>query len=124
MQFELDNLDAYDRASILVEIKRVSTLVKDRPLTRNVFDQKSKVASSTVVRRFGSWAQARAAAGLADRYSGRTVSQRMRTQEARCLSKEQMVAELRRVAMLSPGGGITRAMVDQHAVCNSAAIER
>jgi len=53
MPFELDNLDAYDDESIVNEMQRVANLVGDQSLTRNLFDTHSKVASSTIVRRFG-----------------------------------------------------------------------
>jgi hypothetical protein len=123
MKFELDNLDSYDDASILSEIRRVGEVVGDRRLTRRLFDSHSKVSSSTVVRRFGSWEQALRGAGLSSHYSGRTVSERMRTQQARSLSNDELLAELRRVSALNSQGVITRAIFDQQAICNSAALE-
>src|SRR6266508_1878823 len=98
MQFELDNLDAYDDESIVNEMRRVAKLAGDQSLTRNLFDTYSKVASSTVVRRFGGWRHALERAGIASRYSGRTVSQRMRSQATKRLTDDELLEELRRVA--------------------------
>lgn len=124
MPFELDNLDAYDDESIANEMQRVAKLVGDRPLTRNLFDTHSKVASSTIVRRFGGWRHALERAGIASRYSGRTVSQRMRSQATKRLTDDELLEELRRVADRAPDGVVTRTLFDAQAACHSDAIER
>ncbi len=69
-------------------------------LTRHAFDSHARVDSSTIVRRLGGWREALVRAGLEGRYSGRTVSERMRGQRARTLSDEELLDELRRVAAL------------------------
>ncbi len=124
MPFELDNLDAYDDENIVKEIQRVAELVGDCSLTRSLFDTHSKVASSTIVRRFGGWRQALDRAGIASKYSGRTVSPRMRSQTTKYLTNEEMLAELSRVSDHAPGGIVTRKFFDATAACHSEAIER
>lgn len=51
-----------------------------------------------MVRRFGGWRPALAAAGIEDRYAGRVVSDKMRAQAARSLKEEDLLEEIRRVA--------------------------
>lgn len=99
MKFELSRLAHYDDGSIIAELQRVASLVPvDVKLTRARFNQHAKVSSSTVAQRFGGWQKALLAAGLGYRYSGRTVSDKMKDQIARDMTDEQLVAELQRVA--------------------------
>ena len=99
MKFELTRLAEYDNASIITEMQRVALLVPaSLQLTSARFDEHAKVSSSTVKRRFGGWQKALQAAGLAHRYSGRNVSDKMKNQVARNMTDEQLVAELQRVA--------------------------
>jgi hypothetical protein len=67
--FELNRLAEYTDEAILAELCRVASLIKDQPLTVRAFGNHSLVNRSTVVRRFGSWAKALAAAGLSKRSS-------------------------------------------------------
>lgn len=97
--FELDRLLSYDDAEIIQEIQRVANLVERAVLTTGQFDRFAKVDSSTVQRRFGGWRQALKAAGLGERYSGRRVSEKMRAQVARTMTNEEIVCELRQVAV-------------------------
>lgn len=123
MRFELRQVDSFDDATLLTELRRVDAEVPEGPLTRAAFDAAAKVSSHTLIRRFGGWAQALVAAGIGNRYSGRTVSSRMRTQDARGASDNELIDELKRVNLLSPDG-LTRALFDAHARFSSSAIER
>lgn len=98
IRFELDRLESYNDAAIIEEIRRVAAIVPHGELTRRAFDSHSRVASSTVVRRFAGWRPALAAAGIEDRYAGRVVSEKMRSQAARSLGDEELLHEIRRVA--------------------------
>ena len=98
LRFELDRLVSYDEDSLLAELRRVASLLPEGPLTRSAFDRVARVDSSTILRRLGDWREALARAGLADRYSGRVVSETMRSQPAKGLSDEELLHELRRVA--------------------------
>jgi hypothetical protein len=98
IRFELDRLVSYDDASLLEEVRRVAALVPGRTLTRTEFDRHARVDSSTIVRRLGGWQDALKQAGMADRYSGRTVSDSMRVQRAKNLTDEELLDELRQVA--------------------------
>ncbi len=87
-RFELRRLIEYDDTSLIREIQRVSSLVPGEVLTVSAFDALAKVHSTTLRNRFGGWREALAAAGLASRYNSSNKSR----------SKEEVVAELRRVA--------------------------
>lgn len=125
IRFELRRLASYDDHGILEEIRRVAALEPEGPLTVGRFEQHSKVHGSTIRRRFGGWRQALAAAGLAHRYSGRTVSERMREQPARGVSGEAMVSELQRVAALLGTSQLARTAFDAHAdAMKASSVER
>ncbi|MBI3432076.1 MAG: hypothetical protein HY018_07705 [Hydrogenophilales bacterium] len=98
MEFELNRLSDYSNEALIAELKRVAALVPSGPITRLVFDKHSRASASTVMKRFGGWRQALEAAGLGARYSGQHVSDRMRSQPGRCITREQAIEELRRVA--------------------------
>lgn len=68
MRFELDHLESYDNAALLVELRRVSALVEGPRLSRSEFVRYSRVHASTLEKRFGSWEKALQEAGLSDRY--------------------------------------------------------
>jgi len=95
---ELSRLETYEDASLLKELRRVASLATTGVLTQAFFNRHSKVHSSTVRHRFGGWKQALDKAGLLQLYSGRSVSQKMRTQTARGRSRDDLITELKRVA--------------------------
>lgn len=98
LRFEMNQLISYDDENIVAEIRRVVALLSPGAITRKAFDGVSRVASSTVVRRYGGWKQALEFAGVGDRYSGRRVSEKMRAQVGKELSDEQLILELRRIS--------------------------
>ena len=118
--FELPRLLEYTEPEMLAELRRVAALVPDGPLTRDAFDRHGKVASTTLLRRFGGWRAALSAAGLQHRYSGRTVSAKMRQQTARGLSDGELLGELRRVADELGGAPLTRDELNARAPAVSA----
>lgn len=124
MKFELGGLDSYDRATIKAEVQRVAALLGKKPMTRVEFDKNAKVSSSTVVRKFGTWADALQAAGLPDRYSGRTVSDRMRVQPAKGISNAELINDLQRVAKELGSLTLSREQFNKHGQVSSSAIER
>lgn len=123
MRFELRQLDDFDEASLMHELKRVATLMRDEAITREAFDARAKVSSHTLIRRFGSWRAALERAGLANRYSGRRVSARMRSQGAKGAPDSLLIEELQRVAALA-SGKLTRQFFDATATFHSATLDR
>ncbi len=98
LRFEMDRLVSYDNESLLAEIHRVTALLPDGPISRAAFDAESRVATSTLIRRFGGWRQALERAGFGDRYGGKRVSAKMRDQRGRSATADDMIAELQRIA--------------------------
>jgi Homing endonuclease associated repeat len=124
-RFELDRLVSYDDRSLIEELQRVAGLVPDAALTRTAFDRIARVDSSTLLKRFGGWQGALERANLADRYSGRRVSERMRVQRAKTLSDEQLLDELRLVADTLGTSVLTREAFRTHSNgVNDASIAR
>lgn len=98
LRFEMNQLLSYDDESLIEEIRRVAALLPGARLTRKSFDGLSRASSSTIVHRLGGWESALERAGLGDRYGGRRVTDKVRRQQGRLLTAEQIVAELRRLA--------------------------
>ena len=125
-RFELARLGSYGRDEILAELRRVAELIPADTLTRSQFDAIARVASSTVVRRFGDWRTALQEAGLSGRYSGRRITEKMRRQPAREMSDDDLLREMRRVAALVGGGRvITReSLRENSSLINDSAVVR
>ena len=97
-RFEINFLDDYTDESLIEEIRRIAENHPGSSLSTAAFDRLSgRVSASTIKKRFGGWREALQKAGLEHLYGGRTVSEKMRTQVARRLSKEELIAEMRRV---------------------------
>ncbi len=56
--FELKTLTDYSDESLIAEIRRVASEFRGARLTRQEFDKRSRVGSTTLTRRFGSWSNA------------------------------------------------------------------
>ena len=94
----MDRLVSYDPASLIAELQRVAGLVPGRELSRAAYDNLARASSDTQCRRFGGWRGALEAAGLGERYVGPAVSDKMRSQASKAMSREDIVVELRRIA--------------------------
>jgi len=123
-KFELSRLGSYTSEEVLAEVRRAAALLPPGAITRDQFDAVARVSSHTVIRRFGSWRQGLAAAGLGDRYSGRMVSARMHDQPARGVDDAALLAEMRRVAERLGSTSLTRPQYDAGSEISSSAIER
>lgn len=122
MRFELERLTGYTDDDLLAELRRVASLVPKPVLTRAAFDAVAKAKSTTLVRRFGGWREALTAAGLADRYSGQPVNDKMREQAARNLTNDELVAEMQRVARMLGTEVLTREQLNGHSESISAVV--
>jgi hypothetical protein len=120
MEFELKRLPEYTDQAILSELVRVAGLVGSSRLTILEFAKHSKVNVSTLRKRFGSWPMALEAAGLAHLYNRPAPAQKSRTL-ARTLSDDELIAEIRRVALIVDRCELTKDDLHQHAVVGPSA---
>lgn len=65
-KFEITWLEDTSDEALLNEVRRVAALMPDRRLTTDAFDSQSRISASAVIRRFGSWSEAKRRAGLTD----------------------------------------------------------
>ncbi len=71
-RFEIDFLTEYTDEALLDELRRVSVVLESDPLTQVAFTKTSrKVHAQTLIRRFGSWKETLAKAGLDHRFRTR-----------------------------------------------------
>lgn len=98
MKFELQTLENYSDESLLGELRRVAGAVEGQRLTIERFNTLSRVHSTTLRRRFGSWQAALDKAGISEEIAPRY----------RVLSREEVIHALRTYANEHPGVSITR----------------
>lgn len=103
-KFELNTLTNYDDAALIAELARVAKAVPQRHLTESRFDKLGKCSSSVIRRRFGSWEQALAAAGLGERFSGTKGGTGIQRNP---FSEEELLTELRHVSQKLDGRPVT-----------------
>ncbi len=65
-KFEITWLEDTSDEALLNEIRRIAALMPDRRLTTDEFNFLSRVSASAVIRRFGSWSEAKRRVGLTD----------------------------------------------------------
>lgn len=109
MKYELNFLptNATDE-DLFEEIRRVDSHVSKDILTRKDYDKYSKIHSSTLVSRFGSWQNVLTRAGLGHKYSGRSITDKMLENKAKYLKDDEIISELQRIAKLLNKNFITR----------------
>lgn len=83
--FELKTLTDYSDESVLAEIRRIASDFKGKKLTRKEFDRISRVHSSTLGRRFGSWTNALDKAGISEEIAPRPKQQITREMLFECI---------------------------------------
>jgi hypothetical protein len=121
-RFETSFLDDYSDDALLDEIRRVASQDTGSCLSIRSFDGLSgRVSASTIKRRFGGWQSALEKAGLGHLYSGRTVSEKMKTQIARRLSNDELVAEMKRVHAAVGRAVLTTVDFDHYSKTTSSA---
>jgi hypothetical protein len=114
--FELDRLLSYDDEALLAELRRVAVFVQSPFLTKHAYDKHSKAHSSTICVRFGSWDQALAAAGLAQRSTGKAGAWAVLNQR---FTDDELVSELRLVSEKIDGRPVTCDDFNRYAKCNA-----
>jgi hypothetical protein len=80
--------------------RRAADLLGAAPRRKREFDAGSKVHSSTIIRRFGSWQAGLEVAERGQLYGGGAMTKKMRVQNGRNLRDEDLLPELRRVAQV------------------------
>lgn len=120
MKFELKRLSRNcSNDEIKAEIRRVDSIVNKEVLTAHDFDKHAKISSSGIKKRLGSWREALSVAGLESKYSGRTVSTKMR-QQTKSMTDEEILNELKRIAQKMNKDYITQEDINNNSEIISA----
>lgn len=122
--FETDFLTDYSNEALLEELRRIANLIPaEARLTKSAYDANfPKTSYSTIQRRFGGWKQALELAGLVHLYHGQPVSQKMRSQTTKGLSKDDLINELKRVHALMGTEPLTAKNFNRHSITSDAVI--
>jgi hypothetical protein len=90
MKYELNRPLDYSNEALLIEIRRVASLI-DKPLSRKLFDENSKYNSCAIFKRFGSWRNALIKAGLdKENLSIKNYG----------LTKDELIEEIKRISKI------------------------
>jgi hypothetical protein len=124
-RFELNFLSEHSDEALIAELRRVASLLDtDKPMSRVSYERRSpKVSYSTIQRRFGGWAEALARAGLAQRRS-KPLSDKVKFQIAKRMSKDEVLAELKRVHALVQTPWLTTDAFNAQSSIEEGAIRR
>lgn len=123
MKFELDRLPNYSDEALLSELRRVAGIAGTSKLTVAEFSKHSKTGITTLRRRFGSWPAALEAAGLSHLYNAIPAATKSRTL-ARQMSTDEILEEIRRVALIVGRTDIVADDLRQHASIGVDAIRK
>lgn len=122
--FKQDFLEQYNRESYIAEINRVAAEIPSGALTREIFRKHSRVSADTIGRCFGSWQDALIAAGISHRYSGKHITDRMRTKPGRSWNREMVTVHLQDIASLIRPKKLTHKLFNIHGKINSAKVSK
>jgi hypothetical protein len=109
-KFEITWLEDRSDEAVLAEIRRVAALMRDRRLTKAAFNSKSKIKTSAVEKRFGSWSEATRKAGLAHALPD--------------YSDAAIIKDLRRVSESSPNEPFTSAFYSVQGQYSPSCVKR
>ena len=124
-RFEINFLDDYSDEALVDEIRRVATQHSGSSLSAETFAETSgRVSISTIRRRFGTWRIALSKAGLEHLYGGRKVSEKMKLQPAKRLSKDDLIEELKRVHAILGTETMNRDQFNANSITSYEAIRR
>jgi 5-methylcytosine-specific restriction endonuclease McrA len=122
--FQINFLPDYTDDALLGELRRVAAFISPcEMLTKTAYKKHTpRVASNTICRRFGGWKPALEKAGLVHLYIGQRVSEKMRTQAAKRLSNDDLIAEIVRVNALVGKKWLTSSDFNAHSKTSTTAI--
>jgi hypothetical protein len=95
--FELKTLTDYSDESLLAELRRVAAALQGERLTHERFNELSRVHSTTLVNRFGTWKNALDRAGISQEVAPRV----------RRITREKVIETIQACAAEMPGDSVT-----------------
>ncbi|OGX23254.1 MAG: hypothetical protein A2Y03_02945 [Omnitrophica WOR_2 bacterium GWF2_38_59] len=126
MKFELNSLPRNcSDEEVLAEILRVDSLVGKEKLIRADFDRYAKISSSGVCRKFKkSWKEVLRLAGIEHKYSGKSVTGKMKKQDGKRLADQEILDEMKRVASMLKSSILTTQEFNENSIIISSFIVR
>lgn len=98
MKFQLNpNPRGMSNDELIEEVRKVDTLLNKVFLTMGDFHKVAKIHPSTLQKRFGSWKNVLAAAGLKHKFAGLPENIKIRRSQEK-ISDEKIISELKRIA--------------------------
>ncbi|MHB1237921.1 MAG: homing endonuclease associated repeat-containing protein [Gallionella sp.] len=113
-KFELTTLESYSDESLLAELRRVAAELNGTRLTHEKFNELSRVHSTTLRYRFGSWKNALDLAGISE-----SLAPRLKP-----LTREAVIASLRAYPAEFPGTPVTQEAIARRLGVDKGSITR
>jgi len=113
-KFELTTLENYSDENLLAELRRVAAELNGKRLTLEKFNELSRVHSTTLRYRFGSWKNALDLAGISETIAPRFIP----------LTHEAVIASLRAYAAEFPGTPVTQEEIARRLGVDKGSITR
>lgn len=102
-KFVLSKLTDYSEEAVLEEVRRVARELGSERLTRERFDEVSRVSSTTLSRKFGSWFGAMDRAGIGQAQAPRPL----------VVERQTVISAIREYAKNNPGAPPTRDAIEK-----------
>jgi hypothetical protein len=124
-RFELGFLSENTDEALLAELRRIAGLIgPGKSLSKVNYEAQGPRASySTIQRRFGGWTEALARAGLCERRS-KPLSDKLKFQRAKSMSKEDVLEELKRVHVAVGTTWLTTSAFNANSSIEEGAVRR
>lgn len=91
-------------------------------MTISNFEKHSRVSISTIRRKFNSWENALNLSGVGEKYSGKNITEKMKVQDGKGISSEEILEEMHLIAKTLDKKSITRQDFDDNSLYSSSVI--
>lgn len=121
-EYFVKGLPDYSKETLIKEIQRVAAQIESQYISTSSFNKISRVHTSTIGRKFGGWENALKEAGLIDRYIGKSVTDKMKTQLGRNVGNDEFLDEIRRIAQKLNKSSITHSDFNENSSFSSSTV--
>lgn len=112
--FQLKTMPNISKNEIVKDILRVDKIINKSKLTKNDYSKFSRVSKNTVSKYFGSWHNALVDAGLENKSNKKTLSRKLKKQQGKFMSDNEIINELKKTAKKIGKNSITATELDKN----------
>jgi len=94
----IKRLADYSEETLITEMKRMASVITNQKITTTEFNNHSNVSTLTIQRKFGSWKAALLKSGIGERYSGKSITDKTKSQDRKGVSREILLEEIKAIS--------------------------